>query len=127
MDSPTFRSTFPEFASTSVYPDAQVNFWLGLGITMLKPDAWGPSIDQGLALFIAHHLVVGQRDQAAVAAGGVPGDAKGIVTSKSVDKVSVSYDAASIQYEGAGFWNMSSYGIRFYRLARMMGAGGVQL
>lgn len=127
MDAPTFRQDFPEFADTTAYPNGTVNFYLGLGVKLLPADRWQDVLDYGLELFTAHHLAIATRDQQTAAIGGVPGVMTGPQTSKTVDKVSVSYDTNAATYEDAGFWNMSSYGVRFWQLARMVGAGGVQL
>lgn len=127
MTPATFRTNFPEFANTSDYPDGQVQFWITMAGTMLNADAWGDALDLGTQLYTAHHLAIGIRDQKSVAAGGVPGTVNGPQTSKAVDKVSASYDTSAMTYEGAGFWNGTTYGIQFFQLARMVGAGGVQL
>jgi len=123
----SFRTGFPEFASASDYPDGQVMFWLVMAGTMLNPDAWNDFLDVGTMLYIAHHLAIGIKDQKSVAAGGVPGTVNGPQSSKSVDKVSASYDTGSVVYDGGGFWNSTMYGIRFYQMARLAGAGGVQM
>ena len=94
---------------------------------MLNADRWGDTLDYGLGLFVAHHLAIASRDEKAAAAGATPGATPGVVTSKSVDKVSVSYDGGLGTYEGAGFWNQTNYGVRFFQLARMIGAGGYQI
>jgi hypothetical protein len=52
--------------------------------------------------------------------------AAGMVARKTVDKVSVTYDTASAMEEDAGHWNLTVYGTRFIRLARMVGTGGMQ-
>lgn len=128
MDVTTFRTDFPEFANATTYPDATVNFYIGLATAMVNPDVWVDQADYGIALFVAHHLVLATRESKAAAVGQIPGKSiQGITASKSVDKVSVSYDASSVRYEGAGFWNATSYGIQFFRLIRIFGAGGVQL
>lgn len=127
MDATQFRTDFPEFASTSTYPDSTVNLWLGVAQTTLPTDRWGTLIDLGTELFIAHHLVIGARNVKASANGGAPGATSGALASKSVDKVTMSYDTANGTIEGGDFWNSTSYGIQFLRYARMMGAGGVQL
>lgn len=127
MNAATFRTDFPEFSDVSAYPTGTIEFYLGLGATMLNADRWGDTQPYGIELFTAHHLVVASREQAAAAVGGAPGAITGPQASKSVDKVSVSYDTSAVAYEGAGFWNMSSYGIRFYQLLRLIGAGGIQL
>lgn len=118
----------PAFKSASAYPDADVQMWLDLAVTQLDPSRWNSSlINYGTQLFVAHHLVLQTRDQLTVNNGGQPGDVNGIVASKSVDRVSVSYDAQSVAIEKGGHWNMTSYGIRFLQLARMVGAGGMQI
>lgn len=127
MDAATFRQDYPEFGSTSDYPDAQVNLWLSMAAKMLNADRWGDILDLGLCLYTAHHLALGRRDVIAAASGGIPGSIQGVLTSKSVDKVSAAYDASSITNPEAGFWNGTIYGVRLYNLARLMGAGGVQL
>lgn len=127
MDATQFRTDFPEFADTTAYPDATVNLWLGVAQTTLPADRWGALLDLGTELFIAHHLAIGAGNKKAAAAGGIPGAAGGVIASKSVDKVSVSYDTTAGTIEGGDFWNRTTYGIEFLRYARMMGAGGIQL
>lgn len=123
----SFRVDFPEFASTGTYPDAMVNFWLGLAGKLLDPTRWDDLLDYGTELFVAHNLTLAARDQKSATAGGIPGAGGGVVASKAVDKVSVSYDTALAGIEGAGNWNLTTYGTRYIQLARMVGAGGVQL
>jgi hypothetical protein len=122
-----FRAAFPEFASTANYPDAQVQFWLDVAAKLLNVDRWYDLFDQGAMLFSAHHLVIARRDQLAGSSGGMPGAIQGAVASKSVDKVSVSYQNDSSLYQDAGFWNLTSYGLQYWNLVRMVGAGGIQL
>ena len=122
-----FRTDFPEFTDTAKYTDASITFWMGIAVSFVNPDRWGVLTDLGVALVTAHHLVLGQRDQAAAAVGGAPGEVKGPTASKSVDKVSVSYDTGAVALTDAGFWNLTTYGVRFMTIARTMGAGGMQL
>lgn len=124
MDAATFKTIFPEFTTTA---DATITFFITVGVGLLSEERWSDQLEYGLALFTAHHVAVANKDSAAAAAGAEPGAVQGVVTSKSVDKVSVSYDGTLGSYEGAGFWNQTNYGVRFYQLARMVGAGGYQV
>lgn len=124
MDASRFKEILPEFATTS---EAQIDLFINIGSGLLNVDRWGDSLEYGLALFVGHHLAISNRDQMAAAAGGEAGQVKGVVTGKTVDKISVSYDGALGTYEGAGFWNQTNYGVRFFQLARLIGAGGVQM
>ncbi len=130
LDPSTFRTQFPEFSDQTVYPDALVNFWDGVATTMLNPTRWASLYATGEALFVAHHLALSARDQAAANAGGVPGEVQGPKTGKSVGGISVSMDTNAVTVndtEFAKFCNMTSYGIRFLALSRIAGAGGVQI
>lgn len=122
-----FRQDFPEFADTTKYPDSSVNFWLTVSVQLVSAARWGALTDQGIELCTAHHLVLGARGGQAAAVGGVPGQMTGPLSSKAVDKVSASYDTGAATIDDGGFWNLTSYGVRYLTLARTMGAGGFQL
>lgn len=122
-----FRQDFPEFADTTQYPDSSINFWLTVATQLVNPARWGVLTDQGIELCTAHHLVLAARDAQAAAVGGIPGQMTGPLSSKSVDKVSASYDTGAATVDDGGFWNLTSYGVRYLTLARTMGAGGFQL
>jgi hypothetical protein len=124
MDATIFKGIFPEFSATN---GATIAFFITVGEKMLNADRWGDSLEYGLALFVAHHLAISGDDMNAAAMGATPGALKGFQTSKSVDKVSVSYDGTLGTYEGAGFWNQTRYGVMFFQQARMIGAGGYQV
>lgn len=123
----TFRVHYPEFSVTGTYPDAQVQFWLDFAYSMLNASRWGRQLDLGAELYAAHNLAIEARAQATAANGGIPGEAVGVLNSKSVDKVSAGYDIGSATEQGAGNWNLTIYGTRFIRLAKMFGAGPVQV
>ena len=122
----TFRTNFPEFANTTTFPDAMVNFWLGLAAKMHDPDRWGDSLDYGVCLFVAHNVALQSKNAKAAASGSV-GGSSGVLASKSVDKVSVSYDTGSATVAGGGAWNLTTYGVQWLQLAKLFGSGGMQL
>lgn len=123
----TFRADFPEFTSTTTYTDAQVNLYIGLAGKLLNADRWGDVLDYGTELFAAHHLALQAREAAAALAGGGVGVVTGPQASKAVGNVSAAYNSQAATFADAPFWNATAYGIRLYQLARLMGAGGVQL
>jgi len=128
MDSATFRTDFPEFTSTVDYPDPQINFWIGLAGLMLNSDRLADMLPFATELYVAHHLVLARKNQLSVSSGGVPGvSTTAPMASKSVDKVSASYDTQAVTYKDAGHWNATMYGLQFYNLVLMFGAGGIQL
>lgn len=124
-----FRANFPEFADVSVYPDAQVQFWLDYAYTRLNPHAWADSLDYGVQLFVAHYLTLAQRNIASAASGnaGTSGMVTGLLTQKKVDKVSLNFDTSAVTNAGAGSYNSTTYGVLYWELMQMAGMGVVQL
>jgi hypothetical protein len=124
FDITVFRGHFPEFANETIYPDGSLEFWASVGDLLLNSDRWLDLRDAGLELFVAHNICLQAKDMAAVAAGGVPGESNSMISSQSVGPVSVSLDTAAGIEEKGGNYNLTSYGTRFLRLARLVGMGG---
>lgn len=128
MDLATFRTDFPEFSSATVYTDGQVNFYLGLAAVRMNPLVWDALYDYGVALYVAHCLALaGQRARSGAVTGGTPGINSGPLASKSVKDVSMSYNATIGTIEGAGNYNLTTYGTMFYELMQLVGQGCIQL
>lgn len=125
MDIATFRAVFPEFVDSAKYPDAQVQYYLDFAVQSLRPEAWRNLLERGTGLFVAHYLAM----SAISRAGTIPGRGQlGIVASKSVGPASISYDNSAISAQAdAGHWALTSYGLMYWELMRMVGTGGWQL
>lgn len=123
----SFRLLFNGFNDPQVYTDGTIQAWVTLGTSLVNPDRWAELTDYGVSLWVAHRLALIQRDVLTSRAGGIPGAVQGVMTSKTVDKVSASYDLSKIQLDNAGDLNMTSYGIQFATMRRQMGAGGMQV
>lgn len=121
-----FKGHYPEFLSSDTYPNPQVQFWLDTSYSMLNASRWGRQLDMAAELYTAHNLALEARAQKTADNGGIPGEAVGVLNNKSVDKVSAGYDTSAATEQGAGHWNLTIYGTRFIRLAKMFGAGPVQ-
>ena len=125
VDIATFRAVFPEFGDSAKYPDVQVQYYLDFAVQSLRPEAWRNLLERGTGLFVAHYLAM----SAISRAGTVPGRGQlGIVASKSVGPASISYDNSAISAQAdAGHWALTSYGLMYWELMRMVGTGGWQL
>lgn len=123
----SFREEMPAFADTTQYPTFHFNFYLNLGKKLLRVERWGDMLDYGLTLFIAHYLTLYRRTMNAASIGGDAGKIVGNETSKAVDSVSKSMDVSGVLIAEAGHWNQTTFGVQFYQLMMMAGAGGIQL
>ena len=122
-----FRTAFPEFADSVRFTDQAVAIQVAIAVLRLPVDRWDNLYDHGCGLFVAHAMSLQDRAARTAAAGGSPGTISAPLTSKTVDKVSASYDTSAESLVDGGYWNQTSYGIQFLQLARMIGAGGIQL
>ena len=121
-----FRRAFPEITAAK-YSDASVQIRLTLADKFFSPDRFpeGEVRDHAMALYTAHFLTL----HGSLAAGGSGKESGrlGVVSSKSVDGASVSFDTGSGVEDGAGQWNLTTYGRELYLLIRVFGAGAIQL
>jgi len=122
-----FTSDYPEFADPGTYPVSSINYWLTVATILLNPARWGTALQLGVELFVAHELVLEAQALQTGQAAGWPGISKGAINSESPGEVTVSYDTAIALEADGGNWNLTVYGSRFLRWARMAGAGPVQV
>ena len=120
-----FRLLYPEFISGS-YTDPMVQRWLSMAVLRLDANRWDQLLDEGMALFVAHNLILSGPVAGQPGVGGVSGQA-GIVSSKSVSKVSVGYESSAVALDQAGNYNLTRYGRDFWMLSQSVGIGGIQL
>lgn len=134
----TYRLSFSASAPIAAEPMVAVQSGSGSGGNPF----WGPGsltpnsppttiADFATEMWAAHQIVLEKQALAAAATGGDPGTKIGIISSKSVNGVSVGFDVGAItggnMQANAGYYNQTIYGIRFYRLMKLRGAGPIQL
>lgn len=119
----SLRVLFPEITE-ALYPDPRVQMRIDIASKLVNADRWGDLTDHGISLHAAHFLLV-YGPQSGPQVGRTA--AGGLVTSKSADGLSLSLDVSTVSEEGAGMFNSTAYGREYYRLARMMGAGPIQI
>jgi hypothetical protein len=119
-----FRAFCPAFADPAQYPDEVVQMWLDLASHFVN-SCWGPMQGAGQAWWAAHEMA--KMESATKAAlGGNPGGVSGVISSKSVGPVSVSYDTQIGVVEKAGPYNLTMYGRQYAYFANLFGMGPFQ-
>lgn len=127
FDIPAFRTSFPEFANVDQYPTPMIEFWTGLASVQVQSCVWKTQWNVGVSLYVAHELVLAANSRKTAEFGGNPGVFGGIANNKTVGSATVGYDTTSTAEKDAGYWNLTNYGKQFIRLARIFGAGAIQL
>lgn len=120
-----FLQHFPAFDLPDQYDVTMIQWNIDAAEGLLKQDVWGDLWERGVELFTAHMMYVGFGKPNPNGGGSSSGgtSTNGVVASKSVAGVSVSYDTKATTLEGdsAAFYNQSPYGIQFLTWARMVG------
>lgn len=127
MDIGAFRTKFPEFSDKARYSDTEIEFWADLAELQVRQCVWKNTYPYGVQLYVAHEITLATQNAKAGKNGGAPGTFGGIANTKTVGSVTVGYDSQSTSEKDAGYWNLTNYGKQFIRLARLFGAGCVQL
>lgn len=122
-----FRRDFPQFSDATKYPDTVIQFRLNLADLLIDGSAMAELFPYIVELFVAHYLFLYAADSRSASVGGAGGSNSGVLTSKSVDKVSMGYDTSATLNPDAGFWNNTRYGSEFWQYISMFGFGGIQL
>jgi hypothetical protein len=122
-----FRTAFPEFMNTETYPDALILGWSTVAIALVNCRLWRSQTTLGINLYIAHEITLEAQSIAAACIGGTPGGQTGVLNTKTVGSVTAGYDTQQAAEKDSGWWNLTSYGKQFIRLARIFGAGALQL
>lgn len=124
MDIATFRAALPEFADTTKYPDALISFWLQIAVNRLNPSIWGSSLNLGLLWLTAHLVALAKRNETSGSGAGIPGSAS-VMSMKQLGPGQIGYNTTLGAIPGAGAYNLTSYGIEYYTLLRIVGFRGV--
>lgn len=125
-----FRAAYPAFASTTVYPDAWITYWLNFAAILVSGRRWVITglREYGQGLLVAHYLTLADRrgvDGEYIPAMGAAGPATG--ESQSADGVSWSESRDGSAYKDDGQLAGTWYGQQFLDLRALVGAGGIQL
>jgi hypothetical protein len=126
-----FLADYPEFDTSEQddptalqFSPSAINYWLTQGTMLMNAQIWGSQYYMAVELFMAHNLAL----EAWSAQGGdqtIPGLAKGMIAAASAGNVSVTYNNAAVFEEGAGHWNMTTYGLRLKRLIQLIAPAGL--
>jgi hypothetical protein len=132
-----FKEIYPQFWNaddTPLVPQAVLDMYVAFADSFVKISRYHEAWRVCMSLVIAHFLTLYLRTMTADPDSGAAGvikaaETKGLVASKSVDGVSVSYDfsTALADLDGWADWKTSEYGIQFITLAKNYMRGGMYI
>lgn len=121
LDYAKFRALFPQFANETLYPDTTLDAWWAIALCSLQEppcvcltDACGSTLMYLMAAHIGALLT-----RAATASG-----AGGVLTSATIDKVTVSFAAPPFKTGWQAWMASTPYGMQLWGMLSALGAGG---
>lgn len=130
-----FKAIYPQFWNAEgnpLVPQAVMDMYIAFVDSFVKVSRYHEAWKVCMCLAIAHFLVLYLRTISPDPDSGAVGvikaaETKGLVASKSVDSVSVSYDfsTALADLDGWADWKTTEYGIQFVTLAKNFMHGGM--
>ncbi|GHV35106.1 hypothetical protein FACS1894187_07100 [Synergistales bacterium] len=132
-----FREIFPQFWDSSgnpFVPEAVIDMYIGFANGIVNIARYHESWKICFCFVVAHFLTLymrtmtpeGNESASAVIRAA---ETRGLVTSKNVGSVSVSYDysTAISDLDGWAAWKTTEFGIQFLTLAKVYNLGGMRV
>lgn len=117
--------------TTYLVDPAIADMYISMAHAVVKEARWHAQWKIAMGLFIAHFLTLylqSMADASSTAAQVVAaGQTRGLMVSKSIGDVSVSYDFSTIAQgiDGWAAWNLTTFGVQYATLAKIIGKGGM--
>lgn len=126
-----FYAIYPQFQGLDELPDMIVQMYIDFANEVVNIARWGKQWKLGMCLFVAHfcsvYLMSFVENNSEAAAVIAAGQSKGLISSKSVGDVSVSYDF-SLAMQNVDTWgqfNLTLFGNQFVSIAKLNSKGGM--
>lgn len=135
-----FYANYPAYGPRGVSPNFTylvdpiiIQMYIDLANASIKETRWRTSWKIAMGWFIAHFITLylqSMSDANSTAAQVIAkGQSKGLMASKSVGDVSVSYDYSSIaqDLDGWASWKLTAYGQQLATMGKLVGRGGMYI
>lgn len=114
-----------------IIPESVINTYIELAHACVKESRFRESWKVCMGLFVAHFITLYLETAANPEGSNIAkaGQAGGLMSSKSVDGVSVSYDYSQVMndLEGWADWKSTAYGVQLATWAKMFSLGGMYI
>jgi hypothetical protein len=115
-------------------PAEVIEMYVELAHACVKISRYHAAWKMVMGLFVAHFITMYMQtmvdpENASPQAVAAAGQTKGLMSSKSVDSVSASYDFSAVMQDLDGWaaWKLTAYGVQYATLAKAYGMGGMRV
>lgn len=135
LDNPTYTAemfyiVYPAFKGK--ISDELLAMFISMAMVSVNQARWGEEWwPFGMANFIAHWVTLNMEasQNPTCSAAGIIANARaqGLVASKTVGNLSISYDFSQVDFNGWPMYKTTTYGRQFASIARLLGMGGMYI
>lgn len=128
-----FYTIYPQFMDLDELPNEVVDMYIMFANEVVKEKRYGKVWEMAIFLFLAHfltlYLMSTTSEQPEANEVIAAGQTKGLISSKSVGDVSVSYDfsLAVSTVESWGQFNLTTFGTQFANIAKFISKAGMYI
>jgi hypothetical protein len=128
---PAFAGRTVDAATTYLVDPVIIQMYIDLASACIKQARWHSYWKVAIGWFVAHFVTLDLQSMADANSSAAKvianAQSRGLMTSKSVGDVSVSYDFNSIStdLDGWAAWKLTSYGQRLATVGKLAGKGGM--
>lgn len=130
-----FLKVYPQFGKddedTEIVPEDIIEMYIQFAHSCVKKARWHNTWEHGMRLFVAHFCTLWlqsyQDPNHGANAVMKAAETRGLVSSKSVGDLSIGYDFSTALegLDGWAAWKLTSFGVQFATIAKVIGKGGM--
>lgn len=124
LDIPAFRVLFPAFANATIYPNGTITAWFNAASNFISDDycpGWSNFMTLKQQTFALNLMTAMWGD---LTAQIIAGDATGIITSATIDKINVQVAEPPVKNQWQYWLASSPYGQQLVAFLQIAGVGG---
>lgn len=126
FDIDAFRVNFPDFSSTTTYPDSMLTYWGTIAVTLHSYDVFRDMYDYVTSLYVAHKSILQAGNIAESANNAVPNQFSGSLSGATIDGITTNYTSSSAgTFKNSGDFTETLYGRQYLDVLNMYCNTGV--
>jgi hypothetical protein len=126
FDINAFRENFPDFSSTTTYPDSMLTYWGAIALALHSYGVFTDLYDHVTSLYVAHKSILQAGNIAESAGNAVPNQVSGALTGATVGNVTTNYASSQAStFKSSGDFVETVYGRQYLDLLNMYCNTGV--
>ncbi len=120
FDVEQFRENFPDFSSTTTYPDSMLVYWGAIAYALHSYEVFTTLYDHVTSLYVAHKAILQAGNVSESSGNAVPNQFSGAISGTTVRDVTVNYvPSQASTFKSGGDFTETVYGRQYLDVLNM--------